>query len=443
MVMPFRTRDVPSPPSGAPVHIDCDALWDRAFRPALDDLGYLPIRADAEVGAVIVKDMLERLALADLVLADLTLPNGNVYYEVGLRHVARKTHCVLIAADWSRQLFDVDQIRTHRYPLKSGDVPEDEADVIREIVSRTIVEKRNSPTPFYELVKTKEESIVFRNQIEKLSAFQAKIRTVRLMHDPEARAAKVREILDSIGESALELPEVVMELVTQVRDHLGWEELIAYINRLPDGLQQRSFVREQRLLALSKSGDHASAIAGLQELISTQGATPEREGLLGGRFKRWWRELRKDRIKAGEEEPTLHEQSKLDDAIEHYRLGMELDYNEYYCACNLPGLLRARRREGDSEEARFIDQMVVLTCKRAIKRGEADAWTKPTLLGSAFRAGDVQEVQRLTLDVAREGPAAWQLKTSLADARDAVTMTDDAALRAKLAAEIAKLEELV
>ncbi len=58
MVMPFRERSVPSPSEGTPSTIDCDALWDRAFRPALEELGYMAIRADMEVGSVIVKDLL-------------------------------------------------------------------------------------------------------------------------------------------------------------------------------------------------------------------------------------------------------------------------------------------------------------------------------------------------------------------------------------------------
>jgi len=44
---------------------------------------------------------------ADLVLADMTIANSNVYYEVGIRHAAKEKGCVLLAADWSRQLFDV------------------------------------------------------------------------------------------------------------------------------------------------------------------------------------------------------------------------------------------------------------------------------------------------------------------------------------------------
>ena len=79
MVMPFRRRRVEgSVGDGVPGELDCDALWDRVFRPVIVDLGYLPVRADAETGSVIVKDMLERLAHAHLVLADVSLPNGNV-----------------------------------------------------------------------------------------------------------------------------------------------------------------------------------------------------------------------------------------------------------------------------------------------------------------------------------------------------------------------------
>jgi hypothetical protein len=94
MVMPFGERRVDAASDAAPATMDCNALWDLAFRPALENLGYLAVRADADLGTVIVKDMLERLALADLVLADLSLPNGNVYYEVGLRHAAQRRACI-------------------------------------------------------------------------------------------------------------------------------------------------------------------------------------------------------------------------------------------------------------------------------------------------------------------------------------------------------------
>ena len=45
----------------------------------------------------------ERIREADFLLADITYPNFNVYYEIGVRHAARQTGCVTVGADWSTQ----------------------------------------------------------------------------------------------------------------------------------------------------------------------------------------------------------------------------------------------------------------------------------------------------------------------------------------------------
>ena len=432
MVMPFRKRMVPSPPEGAPAIIDCDALWDKAFQPALEDLGYLAIRADIEIGSVIVKDMVERLALAELVLADLTLPNGNVYYEVGLRHAAKKTHCVLIAADWSNQLFDTDQIRTERYALKDGSVPDEEAEAIREMLIEVIPRKKNSPTPYYEFVKGKQDSTVFQEQIEKISNFQAEVRVVRLMKDKEERRNKVRELLDQFTGASFDLPEVALELITLVRDSLGWEELMGYVDTLPPVLQKRPFIKEQIFLAQSKLGDPQKAIEGLNSLIKLQGASPERRGLIGGRYKWLWREARNERRMSGDDMPDLVETGYLDSAIDNYTLGMEMDYNEFYCANNLPALLRARKNEGDEEQAAFLDKLIVRTCERKLRFGQDDGWTKPTLLYAAFRSQDVPKVTKLAVEVAVQGAAAWELESTLVDIADTIEGVEDESVKAAL-----------
>jgi hypothetical protein len=46
---------------------------------------------------LIVGKMLERLYFADLVLADMTIPNGNVHCEVGFCHAVHETGCGLLA----------------------------------------------------------------------------------------------------------------------------------------------------------------------------------------------------------------------------------------------------------------------------------------------------------------------------------------------------------
>ena len=432
MVMPFRKRPVQNAPEGGPKEVDFDALWDRAFRPVLEQSGYLAVRADFEAGAVIIKDMLERLAFADLVLADLTLPNGNVYYEVGIRHVAQKTNCVLISADWSRQLFDVDQMRSLRYPLPDGGVPEEVAAAIRQRLIDQLDHVKNSVTPYYELVTSKEASSVFREQLETISAFQAEVRAARMMPTPEERQKRIAPLIKQYTGASLEIPEVAFELLTLVRDTLSWEEMLTFVKKLPSVLQKHGFIREQTLLARSKIGDHQSAIADLEELIRLQGESPERRGLIGGRYKKLWRKARKVRTERGGTKPDLQESAYLEDAIENYRRGMELDMNEYFCVCNLPGLLRARSDLGDEDEATFLDQLTVLATQRKIDRGEDDGWARSTLLGAAFRVADVDKVAKLTKEVAREGVAAWQLESTLDDITDTLESMEGSETRKQL-----------
>ena len=91
MIMPYGRRPTQvEPSSNAPGEIDFNALWDKAFAPTIQSLGYDPVRADQDTGALIINQMIERLYFADLVLADMTIPNGNVYYEVGVSEWMRR-----------------------------------------------------------------------------------------------------------------------------------------------------------------------------------------------------------------------------------------------------------------------------------------------------------------------------------------------------------------
>jgi hypothetical protein len=78
MVMPFGRKSTGAEPGKGPAEIDFNALWDKAYFPLIAELGYQPVRADQETGSLIINQMLERLYFSDLVLADLTIPNGNV-----------------------------------------------------------------------------------------------------------------------------------------------------------------------------------------------------------------------------------------------------------------------------------------------------------------------------------------------------------------------------
>ena len=107
IAMPFGRKTV----DGRSVAFD--AVWQMVIAPAIEAAEMQPVRADEEqVGGIIHKPMFERLVLCEFAVADLTLANANVFYEVGVRHAARPATTVLIVADEVRLPFDVAMLRT-------------------------------------------------------------------------------------------------------------------------------------------------------------------------------------------------------------------------------------------------------------------------------------------------------------------------------------------
>jgi hypothetical protein len=70
--------------------VEFDAVWKDLIAPAIEAADMQPLRADEEQsGGIIHKPMFERLILCEFAVADLTLANANVFYEIGIRHAAR------------------------------------------------------------------------------------------------------------------------------------------------------------------------------------------------------------------------------------------------------------------------------------------------------------------------------------------------------------------
>src|SRR3954469_23480926 len=115
VAMPFGTKPDPT----GRITIDFDDIYARAIRPAADDAKVEVIRADEERGGGIIhKPMYERLLLAEIVVADLTFANANVFYELGIRHAARPHATILIFASIGTLPFDVAPLRSVPYQVK-------------------------------------------------------------------------------------------------------------------------------------------------------------------------------------------------------------------------------------------------------------------------------------------------------------------------------------
>jgi hypothetical protein len=132
MIMPYSTKPTGVPAgSGASDKVNFDRLWEVALRPAIDNADYEQVY---ENEYIYINEMINRLAISDLVLTNASIPNSTVYYEVGIRHAAQKQCCIMTAATWSKPLFDIDQMRQIRYALPDESVSDDTASEIGRIV---------------------------------------------------------------------------------------------------------------------------------------------------------------------------------------------------------------------------------------------------------------------------------------------------------------------
>jgi hypothetical protein len=439
MVMPFGTKDSGINDRSAPGEINFDVLWRKAFRPALERLGFTAIRADQDSGALIVQQMLERLTLADLVVADVTIPNGNVYYEVGVRHAARPTGCVLTAAEWSRPLFDVAQMRRITYRLPSGNPTDKQAKAIREALAKALPEALAARTPPYCLDGFPhlhhECTTSFELFVEQRSRFQAAVVAAASATGTE-RVRRVRDLLRGYtkqhGKHGPIVSSVALELLYLARDYLAWQETIEFVECLPRSIRNLPEVQEQHCLALSNTGKHLDSLGALEQLIARHGSSSEREGLIGRVYKNLYQETQNQ----------VDKRRYLSNAIEHYERGMLLDLNDFYPSSNLPRLLRHRGGPGDAERARTIARLVAIACERALEQDPRDPWGKLTLLGAAFEVEDVKRARELVARILDDGPVDWRIGTTVKDLKLSVAMVQDARVKRQLTQLIKQLEQL-
>src|SRR3954451_13980800 len=95
-------------PYGIKEEVDFNAVFRDLIKPALESAGLDVFRADEEMRAGNIRsDMFQELLLADLVVADLSINNANVWYELGVRHALRARGVIQIHCRREQMPFDV------------------------------------------------------------------------------------------------------------------------------------------------------------------------------------------------------------------------------------------------------------------------------------------------------------------------------------------------
>lgn len=106
-------------PFGTKENIDFDAVEAKLIRPAIEGVKSVSLQGGTTIPFVeqgnIREDMFRELVTADLVIADLSIHNANVFYELGIRHGLRPNATFLLRADVSAYPFDLQTDRYLRY----------------------------------------------------------------------------------------------------------------------------------------------------------------------------------------------------------------------------------------------------------------------------------------------------------------------------------------
>jgi tetratricopeptide (TPR) repeat protein len=116
VVMPFGKKAVDT--SDGPKTLDYNQLYAKLLKPALLAAGCEPFRADQETAVGDIRnDMFFELVTADAILADVSIGNANVFYELGVRHGVNPRGAFMIHGGWSDfRPFDLAPDRTFSYP---------------------------------------------------------------------------------------------------------------------------------------------------------------------------------------------------------------------------------------------------------------------------------------------------------------------------------------
>jgi tetratricopeptide (TPR) repeat protein len=394
IVMPFGSK-----PGSDGQLIDFNRVFGEYIRPALEAAGLEVFRADQEQRAGDIRtDMFQELLVADLVLADLTIDNPNVWYELGVRHALRARGVVLICGGRVTTAFDLYTDRKLRYALKDG-VP-DQATLdsdqrkLTEMVKATMDSWRGRElSPVYHLMPNLQEPDWKSLRIgdvrefwEEHDAWEDRIELAR-------KAGRIGDVLVLANEAPIAAfrADAWIKAGVALRQAERFDFALEHLERGLDiepenlrGLRETGICLQR--LALARAAGHSldRARAHYRSVLRRYPLDPETWALLGRVDKdAWtatWRRL--GRTPQQMREDAADEDALLRAAIESYAKGYRANPGHYYSGINGLTLMHLHRHlAGD---ARYDREMATMAgAVRFAAENEPDErqyfWSKATL----------------------------------------------------------------
>jgi len=402
------------------VVVDFEQIYNEEIKPAIEGCGLEALRGDQErAGGIIHSAMFARLLLAEFVVADLTLANANVFYELGIRHAAKPFTTVPIFANISAIPFDVALVRAVTYQLKNGKLTKAATQKLKaELTKRlraAIDEDAAIDSPLFQLFPKlpgidlpDEVSETFKECLRDVGEFRDKLSTARSEPTSQKKRDTLLKIQRNLGDLKVVRRLVLVELMSSFRDAEAFEELVNLYNAFPDYLKDYVLTKQQFALALNrrnKPGDREKALKILDELLKNRGADSETLGVKG--------RIHKDIYKEAAQAKKITVGAALDDAINAYTRGFESDPRDYYPGVNAISLLI---QKGDAEalnEAERLRPLVSFAVARCGGASSSDYWVLATVLELACLFEEWLAAHQVLPKALLKSTASFQTATTL------------------------------
>lgn len=427
--------------------IDFDAIFREVIRPAVEETGLLCERLDdMPPGTTLLRTLFSAILGSDLMIADLSVLNANVMYELGIRHALRRRRTIIIMVAGDPIPSNIGYSRILLYALDSqgrltGNAATEFSAGLRTALRES--ERVISDSPLYEFFP--DLQVELPPEISEVTRRGTLPRRGRRVATPGEFLRPRTELTIDAAETEKQLratpdvdPSEYLILLRRYRDLSEWDQLIRLASEAPPEVRRAPEV--VRLLALAlhrrergdKESDQKSAIEILDQLITETGGDSETFGLLGLIYKDNYETHKAD----GYLGPAALE--KLDNAIRAYRAGFEKNPSDYYTGLNVATLLLQRGDEAANEELKKeILPRVRSSVESRIASGLAGFWEHAARMQLAAMARDWDSAKESARNARAYAPPSWMVNTArrdLAMLKTSVKDPDDAARLGELEA---------
>ena len=420
VAMPFGRKPDPT----GQYDVDFDDLYGRVIKVAAEQAGVDVLRADEETyGGFIHAAMYERLLLAEIVLADLTMANPNVYYELGIRHAARPRSTILLYALASRLPFDLSPLRAVAYDLKDGRLLDDHIDTLtatlRQRIEQAKSDSDHTDSPLFLLLPglrppslEPDAAESFRDRLRWVADVQQHLEVVKRSD----RAVALRELaaINAQLQPYANAPvQLLFDLMFAYRAISAWDEVIHLLTALPPAISARGQVQEQLAMALNRRnqpGDRDRAVAVLDRLVAIEAPSPETYGILGRIYKDMYTEH-------GEAGRPMEAAAALEHAIQSYVAGFEADPRDYYPGINAITLSLQQTGAAAQARVRRLRPVVAFAVERRRRANAQSYWDVAAACELAAIEADWPAAQRAAGELCILAREAWMVETTAQNLR--------------------------